>query len=86
MNVCNLKYEEKTDLNSYDIMRRTEKNVNVNNKVKMALGSKNVLGYNDYQGTARFFDSGSKFDMIKEKFAFLTRVLEIMVTTAKQML
>lgn len=45
------------------IMRRTEKNVNVNNKVKMALGSKNVLGYNDYQGTgfvvegtARFFD------------------------------
>lgn len=75
------------------IMCRTEKNVNVNNKVKMALGSKNVLGYNDYQGTgfvvegtARFFDSGAEFNMMKDKFTFLTRVLEITVTDIKQML
>lgn len=74
-------------------MRRTEKNVNQNNKIKIALGSKEVLGYNDYpgtgfviQGTARFLSSGSEFDMMKEKFSFLTRVLEITVTSGKQMI
>jgi len=72
---------------------KTEKNVNGNNKIKMALGSKEVLGYKDYQGTgfilegsARFFDNGPEFDMMKEKFSFLTRVLEITVSSAKQML
>jgi len=74
-------------------MRRTEKNINLNNKVKIALGSKEVLGYKDYQGTgfaiegtAKYLASGSEFDMMKEKFSFLTRVLEITVTSAKQML
>jgi hypothetical protein len=74
-------------------MRRTEKNVEVNNKVKLALGSREVMGYNDYQGTgfvvegtAKYIESGSEFDMMKEKFSFLTRVLEITVTSAKQML
>lgn len=74
-------------------MRKTEKNIHQNNKVKMALGSKNVLGYNDYQGTgfivegtAKYIESGSEFDMMKEKFSFLTRVLEITVNSAKQML
>ena len=74
-------------------MRKTEKNVNLNNRVKLALGSKEVLGYNDYQGTgfvvegtAKYIKSGSEFDMMKEKFSFLTRVLEITVTSAKQML
>ena len=74
-------------------MHRTEKNVNLNNKVKIALGSKEVLGYKDYpgtgfaiEGTAKFLNSGKEFDMMKEKFSFLTRVLEITVTSAKQML
>lgn len=74
-------------------MRKTEKNANYNNKIKMTLGSKEVIGYNDYQGTgfviegtAQFLDSGSDFDQMKEKFGFLTRVLEITVTSAKQML
>ena len=74
-------------------MKRTEKNVNINNKVKLALGSKDVIGYNDYQGTgfivegtANYLESGSEFDMMKEKFSFLTRVLEITVESAKQML
>lgn len=74
-------------------MRRTEKNVEVNSKVKLALGSREVLGYNDYQGTgfvvegtANYIESGLEFDMMKEKFSFLTRVLEITVTSAKQML
>ncbi len=74
-------------------MRRTEKNLLENNKLKMALGSKNVIGYNDYQGTGfviegtgKYLESGSEFEMMKEKFSFLTRVLEVTVTSAKQML
>jgi len=74
-------------------MHRTEKNVNLNNKVKLALGSKEVLGHKDYpgtgfavEGTAKYLESGLEFDMMKEKFSFLTRVLEITVTSAKQML
>lgn len=73
--------------------RRTEKNVLNNPKVKLALGSKEVLGYKDYQGTgfavegtARFIESGDEYDRMKEKFSFLTRVMEVTVTSAKQML
>jgi len=73
--------------------RKTEKNVDVNNKVKLTLGSKDVLGYKDYpgtgfiiNGTARYISAGDEYDFIKEKFSFLTRVLEITVDSAKQML
>ena len=73
--------------------RKTQKNVDVNSKVKIALGSKDVLGYKDYQGTgfmiegtARYIESGEEYDMMKNKFSFLTRVLEITVEKAKQML
>lgn len=71
--------------------RKTEKNVNVNNKIKLALGTREVMGYKDYQGTgfvvegtAKYLTSGSDFDMMKEKFSFLSRVVEITVTSAKQ--
>jgi len=67
--------------------------VDINNKVKIALGSKDVLGFKDYQGTgfiidgtARYIESGEEYDMMKSKFSFLTRVLEITVENAKQML
>lgn len=70
---------------------KTEKNVNINNKIKMTLGSKEVLGYKDYQGTgfvvegtAKYLESGPEYDMMKEKFSFLSRVLEITVTSTKQ--
>jgi hypothetical protein len=73
--------------------RKTEKNVNVNNRVKLTLGTKEVLGHNNYQGTgflingtARYIASGEEYDLMKEKFSFLTRVLEITVDQAKQML
>ena len=73
--------------------RKTQKNVDVNNVVKIALGSKEVMGYNDYQGTgfivegtARYIESGDEYDMMKAKFSFLTRVLEVTVTKATQML
>ena len=73
--------------------RKTEKNVNVNNQITIALGSKNVLGYKDYpgtgfivKGTAAYISSGAEYDMMKNKFSFLTRVLEVTVESAKQML
>ena len=73
--------------------RKTEKNVQVNNTIKMTLGSKDVLGYKDYQGTgfvivgtANFIESGPEFDLMKSKFSFLTRVFEVTVDSAKQML
>lgn len=73
--------------------RKTEKNVNINNQIKITLGSREVLGYKDYQGTgflingtARFIKSGPEFDMMKEKFSFPNRVLEVTVVSAKQTL
>lgn len=74
-------------------MRKTEKNLKLNNKLKMALGSRNVVGYNNYQGTGfvlegtgEYLESGPEYEMMKERFSFLTRVLAITVTSAKQML
>lgn len=71
--------------------RKTEKNVNANNKIKISLGSKEVLGYKDYQGTgfvvegtAKYLTSGPEFEMMKEKFSFLSRVVEVTVTSAQQ--
>jgi len=72
---------------------RAEKDINVNNKVKVALGSKEIMGNNNYQGTGfliegtgKFLTSGEDFDFMIEKFPFLTRVFEITVTSAKQLL
>ncbi len=74
-------------------LRSTEKDVTQNNKVKVTLGSREVMGYNNYQGTgfllegtAKFIESGSEFDMMKDKFPFLSRVLEITVRSEKQLL
>jgi hypothetical protein len=73
-------------------MRKTQKNVGFNNKVKVTLGSREVMGYKFMgtgfliEGTAKFVESGSEFDMMKEKFPFLNRVLEITVTSQKQTL
>ena len=74
-------------------MRSTEGDVNNNNKVKLTLGAREVMGHNNYQGTgfevegtAIFLTAGSDFDMMKEKYPFLNRVLEVTVTSAKQLL
>ncbi|WP_423127126.1 pyridoxamine 5'-phosphate oxidase family protein [Gaoshiqia sp. Z1-71] len=73
--------------------RKTERNVRVNNQVKITLGSKDVLGYKNYQGTgfliegtANYIESGPEFDWMKSKFSFLTRVFEVNVNSARQML
>lgn len=74
-------------------MNSTEKDVNVNNRVKVTLGAREVMGYNNYQGTgfliegtAEFIESGEDYQMMKEKFPFLRKVLEIYVVSAKQLL
>jgi len=73
-------------------MRKTEKNVDQNPNVKLTLGSKEVMGFRSMgtgfllEGTARYIRTGEEFDMMKEKFSFLTRVLEITVTSVKQTL
>ncbi|MBK8807859.1 MAG: FMN-binding protein [Bacteroidales bacterium] len=73
--------------------KKTEENVNVNSNVILTLGTREVLGYKDYpgtgfvvKGTAKYISSGTEYDFMKEKFSFLTRVLEITVNSAKQML
>lgn len=71
-------------------MRRTEQNVLQNDKVLLTLGSKEVQGRMGpgtgflVEGTARFVASGAEYDEMKAKFPFLTRVLEVTVTSLKQ--
>ena len=74
-------------------MRKTQRNVEANSRVKLTLGTRNVLGYKDYpgtgfliEGTARFLESGPECDLMKAKFSGLKRVLEVTVTSAKQTL
>lgn len=74
-------------------MHSTESDVAVNDKVKLTLGSREVEGFDGCQGTgflvvgaARFLEDGDDFDMMKEKFPFLRKVLEITVKSAKQLL
>ncbi len=73
--------------------RKTEKNINEKNEIILSLGSKEVMGYKDYQGTgfivkgsAKYYDSGADFEMMKEKFQFPNRVLEVTVLSCKQMI
>lgn len=71
-------------------MRKTEANVLKNPKVLLTLGSKEVRGRMGpgtgflVEGTARFVKEGEEFDVMKAKFPFLTRVLEITVGSLKQ--
>ena len=73
-------------------MRKTEKKTLQNNKVLLTVGSKEVIGRMGpgcgflIEGTAKFISSGSEFDLMKAKFSFLTRVLEVTVTSIKQTL
>ena len=73
-------------------MIKTEENINANPKVKLTLGSKEVMGYKYMgtgfllEGTAKFLKDGDNFKMMKEKCPFLTRTLEVTVTSYKQTL
>jgi hypothetical protein len=71
-------------------MRKTEKKVTQNSKVLLTVGSKEVAGHRGLgagflmEGTAKFISSGPEYDMMKAKFSFLSRVLEITVNSIKQ--
>ena len=73
-------------------LRKTEKKVLQNSRVLLTVGSKEVEGYRGcgagflVEGTAKFISSGAAFDLMKAKFSFLTRVLEVTVTGIKQTL
>lgn len=73
-------------------MIKTEENIKANPKVKLTLGSKEVMGYKYMgtgfllEGTATFLKSGEYFEMMSEKYPFLTRVLEITVDSCRQTL
>jgi hypothetical protein len=73
-------------------MIKTEENITANPKVKLTLGSKEVMGYRYMgtgfilEGTAKFLKDGEHFNMMSEKFPFLTRVLEVTVNSCKQTL
>lgn len=73
-------------------MIKTEENINANPKIKLTLGSKEVMGYQYpgtgflLEGTAKFLKDGDNFKLMKEKCPFLTRTLEVTVTSCKQTL
>ena len=64
-----------------------------NDKVILTLGSREVEGFNGYQGTgfliegrARFLDAGEEFDQMKEDYPFMNKLLEVTVESQKQLL
>ena len=59
-------------------MKKTEANVEVNNRILLALGTRNVEGFNGYQG--------ADYDMMYKKYPFIRSVLEVTVVSAKQLL
>ena len=73
-------------------MIKTENNININPNVKLTLGSHEVMGCKYMgtgfllEGTASFLKDGDNFKMMRNKFPFLTRVLEVTVSSCKQTL
>lgn len=73
-------------------MRKTQGNIEQNHSVKVTLGAREVMGYKYMgtgflvEGTASFLTEGPAYDMMKDKFPFLSRVLEIEAVSVKQTL
>lgn len=71
-------------------MRKTQKKVEKNNNVLLTLGTKEIEGKMGpgtgylIKGTAKFMISGPEFDMMKQKFSWANRVLEVTVSSVKQ--
>ena len=71
-------------------MRKTQTKVQKNNNVLLTLGTKEIEGKMGpgtgylINGTAKFMKSGPEFDMMKQKFSWANRVLEVTVSAVKQ--
>lgn len=69
---------------------KTEANTKINNQVIITLGSPEVEGKfgmgTGYAiiGSTKFIDSGDDFDMMKEKYDFMTRLIEVTITSLEQ--
>lgn len=71
-------------------MHKTEKNIALNNKVKLTIGNREVQGKLSkgtgflITGTARFLKDGADYNMMKKKFDWARAVLEITIEHAIQ--
>ena len=71
-------------------MRKTQKKVEMNNKVLITLGTKEIEGKMGpgtgylIHGTAKYMKSGPEFEMMKQKFTWANRVLEVTVSSVTQ--
>lgn len=74
-------------------MTSTEEDLAVNANLILTAGTREVEGFNGYKGTgfritgtAAMIEKGEEFDMMKEKYPFLRKVLEVKIKEAKQLL
>ncbi|HEN8218627.1 TPA: pyridoxamine 5'-phosphate oxidase family protein [Streptococcus agalactiae] len=74
-------------------MTHLENDLNNNSKIIMTLGSREVEGRDGYQGTgfkiegtAKLLEAGSDFEIVKEKYPFLRKVLEVTPINVIQLL
>lgn len=74
-------------------MHGTESDLKVNDQLILTLASREVEGFNGYQGTGfrilgkgEIISEGDYFDEMKEKYSFIRSVLVVTVTDLKQLL
>ena len=73
-------------------MNQTGKNLELDNRVKLTIGNREVQGkmYKGtgflITGTAKFVKEGSEFDLMKEKFSWARAVLEVTINAVEQTL
>lgn len=72
--------------------KKTERIVEVNNKLKLSICNREVHGFNFkgtgfvVEGTGKFIKSGNDFDLMKQKFDWIRAVLVITINSIQQKL
>jgi hypothetical protein len=70
----------------------TEKNLKSRNEIIISIASKEIEGYKGtgtgfiVTGSTRFISGGEEFNRMKEKFSWMRAILEVTITSSKQML
>lgn len=73
-------------------MKGLQANVEQNNRIKITLASKQVMGNFsmgtgfEIEGEATFFNEGEAFEKMHQKYPFMKRLLSVKVNNAKQLL
>lgn len=72
-------------------LKKAEEDLKKNPQIILAAGTREVKGFNDYpgtgflvHGTATFVYEGAYFDYMKEKYPWITRIIEITPETITQ--